>query len=156
RVPARPGAGLQPARRIRSHNRALVLLFPLVASLAWCDTLENAKRAFDAGDYAAAARLFEKAHQETPRCEILFYLGMACYRLRKLDAAIIAFRRAADCDPTLIPAHLALGEAYVEKSNDGEALAAYARALAAEPNNVAALRGSASLYLRREDSEKAV
>src|SRR5213593_2575407 len=108
----------------RSWRKLLpcVTLLALSGVMAQAQTLENAKRAFDAGDYAAAVKLFEKAHRETPRCEILFFAGMARYRLHQLDAAIIAFRTAADCDPKLVPAHLALAEAYVEKGNDGEAI----------------------------------
>src|SRR5437867_9829353 len=97
--------------------------------------LEQAKHAFDAGNYAAAAQLFEKAHQESPRCDIPFYLGLARYRLKQTAAALIAFQVAVQCDPKLVPAHLALGEAYTEKGNDGEALSAYLKALDLEPRN---------------------
>src|SRR5688500_237107 len=100
-----------------------------LALLPWQQTLEQAKRAFDAGNYAAAAQLFEKAHQESPRCDTPFYLGLARYRLKELDAALIAFRVAVQCDPTLVPAYLALGEAYTERGNEGEALSAYLKAL---------------------------
>ena len=58
-----------------------VLALALVASLAWCQALEQAKRAFDRGDYATAARLFEQAHQATPSCETLFF-----HRARALPA----------------------------------------------------------------------
>lgn len=101
-----------------------VLALALVASLAWCQALDQARRAFDRGDYAAAARLFEQAHQASPSCQILFFLGLARYRLKQPDPALIAFRFAVECDPKLLPAHLALGEAYAERHNDSEALAA--------------------------------
>jgi TolA-binding protein len=52
--------------------------------------LDQAKRAFDQGDYAAAARLFEQVQQTSPGCDILFYLGLARYRLKQPDAALIA------------------------------------------------------------------
>jgi tetratricopeptide (TPR) repeat protein len=119
-------------------------------------TLEEAKRAFDAGNYAAAARLFEKAHQVSPRCDIPFYLGLARYRLKQLDAALIAFQVAVQCDPKLVPAHLALGEAYAVKGNDGEALSAYLRALDLAPKNRSALQGAASIYLHNQVNDKAV
>src|ERR1041385_110097 len=89
----------------------------LAASVAWCQALEQAQRAFDAGRYAEAARLFEKAHQDSRRCDILFFLGMARYRMQQPDAALIAFQSAIQCDPKLLPAHLAMGEAYAERGN---------------------------------------
>lgn len=76
-----------------------------LALLPWQQALEQAKRAFDAGNYAAAAQLFEKAHQESQRCEIPFYLGLARYRLKQTDAALIAFQVAVRCDPKMIPAY---------------------------------------------------
>src|SRR5437867_3380290 len=127
-----------------------------LALLPWQQMLEQAKRAFDAGNYAAAAQLFEKAHQESPRCDIPFYLGLARYRLKQTDAALIAFQVAVQCDPKLVPAHLALGEAYTQKGNDGEALSAYLKALDLEPRNHSALRGATSIYLRNEVNDKAV
>src|SRR6266849_2725159 len=102
--------GLQLITRMRLR----ILTLALAASLAWCQALDQAKRAFDKGDYADAARLFEQAHQESPNCEVLFFLGLTRYRLKQPDAALIAFRSAVECDPKLLPAHLALAEAYAE------------------------------------------
>src|SRR5437660_10687438 len=119
-----------------------------LACLAWCQSLEDAKRAFDRGDYAAAARLFEKAHQESRSCDILLYLGLARYRLKQADAALIAFQEAVQCDQRLLTAHLALGEAYAGKGNDVEAIAAYERALSLSPRNLDALRSAALIYSR--------
>ena len=102
----------------------------LLASLACGQQLDQGKRAFDSGDYASAVRLFEQAHKASPDCEILFFIGLARYRLKQYEPALIAFRSATECDPKLIPAHLALAEAYTERHNDSEALAAYDRVLA--------------------------
>src|SRR5262249_1677401 len=112
--------------------------------------------AFDRGDYAAAARFFEQAQQASPNCEILFFLGLARYRLKQPDLALIAFRSAVECDPKLLPAHLALAEAYSERHNDSEALAAYDRVLRLEPKNTAALSGAANIYLKNKNNGKAV
>ena len=65
-----------------------------LASLTWCQSPEQAGRAFDAGDYPAAIKLFEKAREESPRCDILLYLGLARYRLKQVDQALIAFQEA--------------------------------------------------------------
>lgn len=124
--------------------------------MVWGQTLERAERAFDAGKYAEAASLFEKAHQESPACDSLFGLGMARYRLHQLDAALIAFQSAVQCDPKNVLAQLALAEALSEKGNQNEALAAYTRVLNLEPGNISALQGAATIYLRGKLHNKAV
>src|ERR1044071_6285185 len=117
----------------------------LAVSFAWSQALEQGKRAFDAGNYAEAARLFEKAHQSSQRCDILFFLGMARYRLQQPDAALIAFQSAVQCDPKLLPAHLALAEAYSERGNRDAALTAFTNVLRLDPQNGSALRGAAAI-----------
>ena len=114
------------------------------------------KRAFDSGDYASAARLFEQAHKASPNCEILFFIGLARYRLKQSEPALIAFRSATECDPKLIPAHLALAEAYGERHNDSEALAAYDRVLSLDPKNAAALSRAANTYLKGKSNSRTV
>jgi tetratricopeptide (TPR) repeat protein len=129
------------------------LLFALCAS---GQALEQAKRAFDAGKYAEAARLFEQANRARPSCELQFYIGMARYRQGQAGDAIIAFQSAVRCDRKLMLAHLALAEAYAQRGNQNEALSAFQQALELEPRNASALRGAASIYLRAEVREKAV
>jgi len=128
----------------------------IVAALAWGQTLEEAKHAFDAGKYAEAARLFEKAQQESPNCEARFGLGVARYHLQQVDAALIAFQSAVRCDPKMLLAYLAMGEAYAIRNNDQAALSAYLEALKLEPRNASALRGAASVYLRNKVAQKAI
>jgi tetratricopeptide (TPR) repeat protein len=128
----------------------------LLASLASGQQLEQGKRAFDRGDYATAARLFEQAHKVSPSCEILFFIGLTRYRLKQSEPAMIAFRSATECDPKLIPAHLALAEAYAERRNDSEALAAYERVLSLDPKNAAALTGAAAIYLKGKSQPRTV
>jgi len=125
-------------------------------SLVWCQPLEQAKRAFDRGDYAAAARLFEQARLASPSCDILFYLGLAQYRLKQPDAALISFESAAQCDPRSTAAQLAIGEAYAERGNFSEALAAYSRVLSLDPKNREALQGAAGIHLRTKANAKAI
>ncbi len=133
-----------------------LLALATFAVAAWGQTLEQAERLFDAGNYAEAAKLFEKANKESRNCEALFGLGLARYRLKEVDSAVIAFQSAVQCDPHLVLAHLALGEAYSERGNDKEALASYLLALNLEPRNSSALRGAASLYVRGKIPQKAI
>ena len=128
----------------------------IVSSLAWGQELEQAKRAFDRGDYETAARLFAKIHEIDPSCDILFYLGLARYRLNQGDAALIAFRGAVECNPKLTDAQLALAAIYAERHNDTEALVAFTRVLSIEPRNSAALSGAATIYLKNHANEKAI
>ena len=127
-----------------------------VASLLWCQVLEEAKRAFDKGDYGAAERLFEQARLTSPGCDIHFYLGLTQYRLKQPDAALISFESAVQCDPKLIDAHLALGDAYAERGNQAEALAAYTRVLQLDPKNRDALTGAARIHLRTRANQQAI
>jgi tetratricopeptide (TPR) repeat protein len=134
-----------------------LLIASLLVRLSWGQTtLERGMRAFDRGDYGEAARLFEEAHRSSTRCDISFFLGMARYRLRQMDAALIAFQSAVQCDSRLVLAHVALAEAYSETENRDEALKAYTNALRVDPNNDAALRGAASIYLELEHPAQAV
>jgi len=130
-------------------------IFAFLASAQAQSSLEQAKRAFDAQRYADAERLFEAARQSEPACDIAFYLGLTRYRLHHLDAALIAFQEAAKCDPKLTVAFIAMGEAYSELGNEGEAIAAYERALRLDPDNEAGLRGAASLYTKSKQNAKA-
>jgi tetratricopeptide (TPR) repeat protein len=134
----------------------LGLIAITLCSVLRAQTLEEAKRAFDAGNYAAAAKKFEQAYQATHNCETLFYLGMAQYRGGQADAALVSFQGAVSCDPRLIRAHLALAEAYAAKGNTRGALAAFTSVLQLDPDNREALAGAASIYLQQNDNNKAV
>jgi tetratricopeptide (TPR) repeat protein len=138
------------------HLFSRLLLLVALTSSAWAQEFESAQRAFDARDYATAAELFEKAKASDLRCDADFYIGLARYHLNQLDAAVIAFKAAVQCDPKLIRANLALAEVYVVTHNDAEALRAYTQVLNAAPRDAAALRGAAAIYLRNENNEKAL
>src|ERR1041384_6151510 len=134
----------------RLQMRRRLVTAALAASVAWCQALEQAKRAFDDGRDAEAARPFEKAHQDSPRCDILFFLGMARYRLQQPDAALIAFQSAVQCDPKLLPAHLAMGEAYAERGTRTGACATFQKAWRLNPKNTAAMRSATPFSLETE------
>ena len=101
--------------------------------------MQDGERAFEAGNYAEAARLFEAAHKQSPRCDILFLLGMAQYRMKQVDAALISFQAAVQCDPKLTFAYLGLAEAYAERGSDEEAMAAEVLALLELPHPAASM-----------------
>ena len=125
-------------------------------SILYGQSLDQAKREFETGNYAKAAQLLESASKEPHACEALFYLGAARYRLKQIDPALIAFQSAVECDPKLVAARVALAEVYGEKRNFDEALKAYKAGLQIDPRNVAALRGAASIYIEREENYDAL
>lgn len=134
---------------------APVLVLGLAAGAA-AQPLEQAKQAFDAGDYHKAIQLFEQSQKQSQRCEVFFYIGVARYRLNDLDSAIIAFQSAASCDPNLFEAHVALAEAYTQKKNYSQALLSYDEALRVRPNDPGVLRVASGLYLRHQLNEQAL
>jgi superkiller protein 3 len=86
--------------------------------------------------------------QTTPDCGKLFATGLEEYQRKDLSQALITFRAAAQCDPKLVQAHLAIANIYAERGNDGEALSALLQALQIEPKNLLALRAASNLYLQ--------
>lgn len=128
----------------------------VAASIVAGQSLNEARREFDAGNYRAAAQLFEAVTNGPERCQALFYEGASLYRLKQIDGALIAFQSAIACDAKLTSAYVALAEAYGQKQNFDEALKAYKTALEIEPGNAAALRGAASIYIAREENYEAL
>ncbi|MCU1330427.1 MAG: tetratricopeptide repeat protein [Bryobacterales bacterium] len=85
--------------------------------------------------------------QVAPECGKSFAAGLEQYHNKDFRQALIAFRAAVQCDPTLVQAHLAIADIYAERGNGGEALAALLQALQIDPKNVLALRAASNLYL---------
>lgn len=94
--------------------------------------------------------------QTAPDCGKHFAAGLQEYQRKDLNKALISFRTAAQCDPKMAQAYLAIADIYAERGNDGEALAAVLQALEIEPKNVLALRTAANLYLRNDEHRKAL
>jgi tetratricopeptide (TPR) repeat protein len=111
---------------------------------------QDPRAAFDRGDYATAIKLFQAANQRKPECANSLYIGLAQHRLKQANEALLSFRAAVQCDPKLIAAHLALGDAYATRGNDNEALSAYLAVLALDPAHVPALRAAVDLYLKND------
>jgi superkiller protein 3 len=95
-----------------------------------------------------ALLLFFALAQAAPDCSKLFAAGLEEYKRKDLSQALITFRAAAQCDPKLVQAHLAIANIYAERGNEGEALAALLQALQIEPKNILALRAASNIYLQ--------
>ena len=90
--------------------------------------------------------------------------GVESYRAQKFDAAIEHFKNAVALDPGLLDAKLYLATSYANlyaPCGDGSdyarlAIARYKDVLAADPQNITALRGIASLlfYMKKFDEAR--
>ncbi len=118
--------------------------------------LAEGKRAFAAGRYQDAIHSLSQARDGPGGCEAAFYLGMAHYRLKQLDQAIIDLQTATRCAPRNPDSFVALAAAYCDWGDDDRAVAAFDGALQLQPGNVEALRAAATLDLRHERNERAV
>lgn len=94
--------------------------------------------------------------QAASDCGKLFAAGLAAYRHKDLGQALISFRAAAQCDPKLVTARLAIADIHAERGNDSEALAGLLKVLDIEPRNVLALRAASFLYLKSGLHNKAL
>ncbi|MCU1326036.1 MAG: hypothetical protein JWN34_1406 [Bryobacterales bacterium] len=94
---------------------------------------------------------------QTPaECGKTFQAGLADYQRKNFNQALITFREAAQCDPKLVQAHLAIANIYAERGNGGEALAALLHALQIDSRNALALRAASALYLNSGLHNKAL
>jgi VWFA-related protein len=85
-------------------------------------------------DYEAAATLFVTALEHDERSAALaFFLGWAHSARGNLPQAISAWRRTTFVDATLVPAHLALADAYVQLGQRALAIQAVRAGLTALP-----------------------
>jgi tetratricopeptide (TPR) repeat protein len=86
------------------------------------------------GEYDAAAALFAAALEHDERSAALaFFLGWAHSARGNLPQAISAWRRTTFVDATLVPAHLALADAYVQLGQRALAIQAVRAGLTALP-----------------------
>lgn len=92
--------------------------------------LKNAK-------YAEAATTLAAAFDANPKdAAVAFVLGWSQRGAGNLTAAVSAFRNAALLNPSMIPAHLALADTYLELKQPALAVQALEAGLATQPNAV--------------------
>jgi len=100
---------------------------------------QHATRGFDAfaaSDFAAAAvELSEAMKLDQANAAIAFVLGWAREGTGAHREAISAWRAAAASDPKMVPAHLALADAYLRLSEPALAAQAVRAGLAALPDS---------------------
>src|SRR3982074_3095287 len=97
------------------------------------DRISEGNTALAAGRYQDAVRLLEQERDSSSRCDVYFYLGLARYRLKQLDQAIIDFKSAGQCAPANADLLLALAAAYADKGDDDRAVEAFDSAIQLQP-----------------------
>lgn len=110
--------------------------------------------AFQQGEAARAAALFEKALVRMPQdATLLFNHGNALLRLQRWDEALARYDASLALQPAHAPAWLNRGNALSEGGRAAEALDSFDKALALQPGYVQALisRGNALRTLHRLD-----
>ncbi len=85
----------------------------------------------------------------------IFNEGAEAYNSGDVSTAISKFQQAADLDPSLVQARLALAKIFFAEGNLSEALARAEEVLVLEPDNADALRIAYDSALRLNDREKA-
>lgn len=88
-----------------------------------------------AAKYNEAAIALRAAFEANPKnAAVSFLLGWAERGQGNMVAAVSAFRNAAVLDPSMIPAHLALADTYLEMKQPALAIQALEAGLASQPN----------------------
>lgn len=89
---------------------------------------------------AAAAAILKSTGSSGEVAGQIFNEGVDLYRNNEVENAVQLFEQAAELDPTLTSAHVALAGLYLNKGEFDKALAASDRALALDPSNKSALK----------------
>lgn len=119
--------------------------------------------AYNKGDFAGAATLFEAAVQKAPTVPDLYVnLALAYFRLDRKQEAVTQLEKAASLGPDDPKIHYQLGAAYVEMQSYDQAIAAFEKGLAQQPNLAAdplALEATSTLgavYFAKGENDKAM
>jgi protein O-mannosyl-transferase len=94
---------------------------------------------YNVGNYEGALDYLGRAAELSPGDpDVLFFIGLAQFRLRHFDVAEVALRRAVEIRPFGVGYHLALGMVLEAEGDRAHALAEFRRELAYHPDESAA------------------
>ncbi len=104
--------------------------------------IEQGHQQLDKADYAAALETFQQAAAEAPQNhEVLYGLGLACYRLERYEQAVEYLNQALEVKPNYILALARRGMAYKELKKTQQAEADFQQAIALTPGDAEDWRG---------------
>lgn len=159
RAPAPPGPPVAPRPSVPAIKPAEILAGDFVRRPrqalreSMAPPAAQASRGFDAfaeSDYAAAvADLSAALKAEQSNAAVAFVLGWAHEAMGSHREAIGAWRAAATIDPKMVPAHLALADAYLRMSEPELAAQAVRAGLGALPESPELLAKLAEIDRRR-------
>ena len=102
---------------------------------------------------AAAAGVLTSTGTNVEAASQIFNEGVGFYQKKKVEQAVSLFEQAAELDPTLTNAHVALAGLYLGKGEFDKAMAASDRALALDPGNNRALKYRFEACLRSNNDQ---
>jgi len=134
---------------------SVFILLIVQASLAQ-DMFNKGKAALAAKDTAAAIAAFQdalKLGQKTGDCN--YYLGTIAFRQNRIDDAVSFLSKAVNINDENVEALIALGDAYIVKKDNANAVAQYKRAAKIAPKDcrVPAAYGAALVALDQIDGQ---
>ncbi len=104
------------------------------------------------GQPGHAEEAMMKAAQMYPRSpHVQYWLGCACWALRKYELAADALNKAIQLKPDYFEAHCKLGEVYGLLKRDEDAIASYNKAIALNPSNSESFFHLCLLYIKLKD-----
>lgn len=115
------------------------------------------RRAYEAGQFDAAADAFRRAIEAAPESPSAHVgLGLALAQLSEVEAARAEFQRALALDPGDVAAHAGLGQLLVRQGRDGEAVDHLRAAFEAAPADAAVRANLVRALLRLGRDEAAI
>jgi tetratricopeptide (TPR) repeat protein len=118
---------------------------------------QQAKDAFDNGDFQSSLDLFKKASVGNPNNPLLIqWIAQCHYKLGNHEQAISTGHEAIQLQSDLSEAHLVLAKAYFQLQEDDKAKEEIATTLSLDPDNAIAHSLSANLHLNEGAIDQAL
>lgn len=112
-------------------------------------TLQDAQRAYQMGQLAQAARLYQEVLSTDPgHLEALYSLGMIFFQANQLEQAEALFSQVLRVAPDFVDGLCMRGVTLVKMNRTDEALACFKQAIAIKPDSVEALSNHATTLVQ--------
>ncbi len=126
-------------------------------NLSTAALIEQGHQQLDKGDYATALATFQQAAAEAPQNhEVLYGLGLACYRLERYEEAVEYLNQALEVKPNYILALTRRGMAYRGLKETQRAEADFEQAIGLTPGDADDWRGRGIVLCELGRNEDAI